>query len=393
MRERKRIDTKFVETTTEPGEYFDSYLSGFSLRITPNRAKSFCVLYRVRGIRRRLTIGKYGKFTVAMARRAAEDVLTRVAAGHDPEADKRADRAVLTFAIVAAQYYAQATKKSAAIEARMIAHKDVMPHWTGRGIATITSRDIVEMQNRVVKRGPIIANRTRSAVSTIFTYAIGQALLERNPCQGIPRLGEETSRERSFTEDEIRRLWIALEDAEPKYKQPFRLILMLAQRPGEVLGMKWCDVDLDRAEWKLTTTKSGNAHLVPLTVSAVKILRGIDRGKRERVWHYRRAGFKTESASNIVGRHAWLAATQRAGIQDAHLHDLRRTAATHLARLGTDRETLARILNHTLAGVTGVYDRFHYMPDKRAALERWNADLARITARPDIGRADVPVSA
>lgn len=379
----EKLTEKFIREA-EPGEYFDTLLPGFSLRVTQG-AKSFCLMYRHHGVRRRLTIGSIKKFTITAAREVAREAMKLIALGRDPEGEKKR-KDVVTFAELVESYYSKSTKKSAARERKRIDY-DVMPLWKNRPIDSISSRDVVQMQNAIAERGaPVMANRVRSAVSTIFRFAVEESLLATNPVVGTRMPGKETERTRVLDEAEIRRLWIELEAEDEKYRVPFRLQLMLAMRPGEALGMKWSELDLEAATWTLAETKSGQSHVVPLPRAAVEMLGTIARTDVDRVWRYRRAVIGRPGremwvdAGSVaaVGRHAFADACERAGITDAHPHDLRRTAATNLGRLGVDSRIISKLLNHREGGITKIYNRYDALDERRAALEKWSKELTRI---------------
>lgn len=148
--------------------------------------------------------------------------------------------------------------------------------------------------------------------------------------------------------------------------------------------MKWAELDLAAAEpiWPIpgARTKNGKAHIVPLTLAAVKILDSLPRFTSAFVFPARG---KPEQAysGHSKGKRSLDAA---AGIHDWTLHDLRRTAATGMARAGVAPHVVERILNHvsgTFKGVAGVYNRFGYLPEMREALEVWEAHLYRISKK------------
>jgi integrase len=140
-----------------------------------------------------------------------------------------------------------------------------------------------------------------------------------------------------------------------------------------VFGMHWDELDLDAATWSLSATKAGRPHLVPLPKAAVEMLRAIPPAG-ERVFDFGVEGTK------YVGRDAWGRVCREAGLVDAHIHDLRRTVATHLGRLNVDQRLISMLLNHAEGGVTKVYQRYEAIDERREALERWSAELARIVA-------------
>jgi integrase len=168
---------------------------------------------------------------------------------------------------------------------------------------------------------------------------------------------------------------------------------MTAQRRTEVASMRWGDVDLDAATWVIPAkvTKSGRTHLVPLSAPVVALLKNVPRLGEYVFTHdgdthvsgYAKAKARLDSFIAAAG----------ASVAPWRLHDLRRTAATHMVRLGVAEEVVGRILNHAPKGVTAqVYALHTYAPEKRSALDRWAAELMRAVTGEE-GRNVVPMRA
>jgi len=161
-----------------------------------------------------------------------------------------------------------------------------------------------------------------------------------------------------------------------------RLRLLSAQRGGEVIQMRWTDITkVDRRRvWTIPAdvAKNGRAHSVPLSAAAVAILarrrRAVDRAVAWVFPNDLNRGAATDRAKKVH------LSTFLAGAEDVRGHDLRRTAASGLARLGVSRETIAHVLNHVDRGPksTKVYDRFDRLPEKRRALDAWARNVDRI---------------
>jgi integrase len=142
--------------------------------------------------------------------------------------------------------------------------------------------------------------------------------------------------------------------------------------------MRWGDVDLDEAIWTIpaSETKSDRKHLVPLSEAAVAILKGLPR--------FGEFVFTSDGRTHISGyakgkaRLDAVVAASGTKLTPWRLHDLRRTAATHMVRLGITETTVGRVLNHAPKGVTAkVYALHSYAPEKLHALEAWSAEVQR----------------
>ena len=200
----------------------------------------------------------------------------------------------------------------------------------------------------------------------MFGWAIGQGLIQANPCDRIERPTTERGRERVLSTSEIRSLWHAFD---PAWGTLFRLCLLTAQRVGEVLSIRWSDIDGDW--WTVPYAKNGLSHRVPLSRTALQIVSKVPR-RGEYVFCSPR-----EPERPLRGyRKAFKRACTLAGVKNARPHDLRRTAASMIASTGVSRVVIGRILNHADRSITGMYDRYGYDAEKRAALDLWSERLA-----------------
>ena len=158
------------------------------------------------------------------------------------------------------------------------------------------------------------------------------------------------------------------------------LLLITGQWRGEVAKMRWADLDIERGVWTLPSesTKAGRAHAVPLSPLAIGIIKGLPRFA---------GAFVFTSGAGVRPVSGFGRAKDRidelSGVKDWRLHDLRRTAASGMARLGIAGDHIGRVLNHVPQGVTArVYDQYEYLPEKRRALETWGSFLDGLF-RPD----------
>ena len=218
----------------------------------------------------------------------------------------------------------------------------------------------------VAERAPVLANRVLATTRRLFGWAIAQGLLETNPCDQVERPTFERARERVLTTGELRALWRGFDSIDPSWATLFRLCLLTGQRVGEVLTMRWADID---GEWwtvPSTTAKNGMSHRVPLSPRALQVLLETPR-RGEYVFCSPRAPERPLRGY----RKAFKRACTIVGVENTRPHDLRRTAATMMASMGVNRVVIGRILNHADRSITGMYDRYSYDAENRAALELW----------------------
>jgi integrase len=405
--ERRRIINDTTIRSIKPPasgtvDYFDDLTPGLSLRITAKGIRSWTVFYRDKNARqKRLTLGRYPAVKLVDARELARNAQRSVAHGGDPGVDKRAAREVLTFGKLANRYledYAKLNKKSWEEDERQI-NADLLPKWKSRPAVDVKSEDLLALLNAKVKNGaPVAANRLRALVSCIFTFGADQRLVPAtsNPVIGVKKPTKEASRDRVLTNEEIRRIWDACDTQNPYVSAWFRLRLVTAQRGGELLQMRWQDIDEQSHFWSIPAefVKNAQGHRVYLNALARKVLGTVPRNDKS-VWvfpesfmgdykHVGRRLAQRTRANIVVEQQAAPGERDKADIRG---HDLRRTAASLMASGGVPRFVIGRILNHSEEkDITSVYDRYGYDSEKKAAMEFWNTQLAAILKGKSIAR-------
>jgi integrase len=378
-------------------EVFDTIVPGFAIRVTPLGHKSFTLYYRHHGRLRRVGLGRYPDVLLADARKAATQERGRIFDGADPAEEKKADRATDgdTVQALYERYRAHKEKMLRSwSEVRRILEREVLSAWCHRRVADIRRRDIRELVERKARTSPIQANRVLERISALFTFAVEQDWIESNPAWRIRKPGRERSRDRVLTRDEVRELWPALHETEaknadgtpkPRLSQTLNdmlvVMLLTAQRRGEVCTMRWQDLDLVTGWWLIPaeSSKNGDPHRVPLTPMALEILdRRSSAANRDDLYVF------SNHRHTCVGDRAKKAAAIlcKGGVSfQFRAHDLRRTAASYMGEAGVDRFHIAHVLNHrsvTHNTVTAIYDRYRYDKEKRAALEKWAAVITEI---------------
>ncbi len=370
-------------------DYWDVSLSGFGLRVAASGRKTWIVMYRHQGRKRRMTLGTYPSLGVADARDQAKTVLHEVAHDKDPAGEKQAARKAESFAELAHEYIERHAKpnKRSWFKDQSILDRDLLPRFGHRKAAEISRRDILALMDEIVERGaPIAANRTLEIVRKIFNWGISRDIVEFNPCHGVKKPSQERQRDRVLADSEIAVFWTGLENAamSPLTRLALKFQLATAQRKGEVAGAKWDEFDLDGAVWTIPAIRVKNrlTHRVPLSSLALGLLEQIRiiGGASAFLFPSPRAGQPmTAPAIN----HALHKNRAVFAMPTFVPHDLRRTAASHMASMGISRLTIGKVLNHAEQGVTATYDRHGYDQEKRHALDAWGRRLEEIIgARP-----------
>ena len=267
----------------------------------------------------------------------------------------------------------------------------MLPAWRHRRVQDMTRRDIRALVDRKAETAPIMANRILARVSRLFSFAVERDWIEANPALRIVKPGDEKSRDRVLSREELRELWPALHQTEaqdadgrrlPRLSQTlndaFIVMLLTAQRCGEVCRMQWREVDLATGWWTIPgdVSKNHDPHRVPLTTPVLEVL------QRRRFGADDRYVFSNHRHTCVSARAKKAASTLSKGLPfEFRAHDLRRTAASFMGEAGVDRFHIAHVLNHrsvTHSTVTAIYDRYRYDKEKGAALARWSSTLREI---------------
>lgn len=369
--------------------YWDKDLPSFGVRVYPSGKKSFMIAYRHNGRLRRMVLGSYGVVTLDQARKMARQKLSEVLSGGDPlEKKSQAQRGESVEALCRAflEQHAKRHKRSWAEDERRI-HKHIVPAMGRKKVENVKRSDIVSFHNRLGEKHPYEANRVLALLSVIFEFGRKNGFLPEdhvNPARGIEKFREQ-KRDRWVKPDELPRLIEAIEAADNIYvRAALWLYLLTGLRKHELLRAEWKDVDLERRELRLPSTKSGRTHYVPLSTAAVEALKGLP---REEGNSYLLPGRKP--GHHLVNIDIpWRKIRTAAGLEDVRLHDLRRTVGSWLATAGHSLHIVGKILGHADVTTTAkVYA--HLGPDPlTAAIEEHGEKILSITRLRDRVKED-----
>jgi integrase len=267
----------------------------------------------------------------------------------------------------------------------------------------ITKRQIVKFLDDNVDRGaPISANRIYSLLKQFFNWAAAKDLIPASPMAGVERPGgEEHSRTRVLSDDEIRIFWTKLDDCQ--IREPSRLalkvLLLTGQRRGELTRASWSHFDLDKKLWTIPVVlqKTSHArtvvqgpHVVPLSPLALDLLRQLKAltGEGQYVLPSRGNPSNSKPYSASALSHAITDNRDVFGIPAFSPHDLRRTLRTGLSRLKVELHIAERVINHAQDKIVATYDMFAFVDEKREALEKWAKEVKKIIATKPSAAAD-----
>jgi integrase len=392
---QRRIETLGCPTGKKDILVFDDDQKGLGVRVTSGGGKFFLAQYRIAGVKRRVPLGACSAISLAHAREAARAIMGDAAKGRDHALERkeairaakaRADREVLTLRVLIDKWETEhlADKRPGyKAEATRALRFGFAKHLCAPA-AALEAEVVAKIVKGFARAGrAAMAKQTAAYGRACFTWATAERLVTTNPFRGL-RLKAVPSRERVISDDELRSVWRATAGASP-YNAIVRMLVLTGQRREEVAAMTWDELADDLSAWTIPgyRAKNGKDHIVPLSPQAQAILRAMPRIEgsdlafpgRGRVFNsFSKAKNDLDAVSGVKG---W------------RLHDLRRTVATGLQRLGVRLEVTEAVLNHvsgSRAGIVGVYQRHSWADEKRAALCSWGAHVEGIVAGRSIGK-------
>jgi integrase len=269
--------------------------------------------------------------------------------------------------------------------------------WADRPVAKIGPADIKVVVDEAIRRATPGLKRKRATpradatgramharLSAFFGWCVDEMRIESNPCSKLRRPPPSKSRDRVLSDEEVRKVWIGAEGLEPQGEAVVRLLILTGQRLREVGYMKWSELSDDLSTWVLPAerAKNGRVHTVPLSDEARAIIKAVPRTSAEYVFSLG-SDKPLESYSRMKRNLDALA-----GIAEPWtLHDLRRTTASGLQRLGVKLEITEAVLNHqsgTRGGIVSVYQKYDFVDEKRAALASWAAHVGALVEGKDL---------
>ncbi|RVD74172.1 MAG: DUF4102 domain-containing protein [Mesorhizobium sp.] len=398
-----------LEPATTRQEIPDSAQAGLYLVVQPSGALSWAVRAKIDGKASKVTIGRYDEvgsaddrigtlisptqaLNVTQARAIAERVRNDAKRGNDPRLQK-IDKTGLAawfddFVRTArtAGFKGRAVKGSTADEYERIIATNIKPHWTHvTDIRTLDYRDVEKLLNKLT---PGARRNAFAVLSAFFRWKPVARAIGRNIIELAEPPAKPQSRDRVLSQDEIKTVWKAAEKCGYPFGPMVQLLLLTGQRRDEIAELKWRELsdDRDAITLEAARTKNSRPHVVPLSPLAKTIVEAIPRiiDAEGEASHY---VFTTTAATPFSGfSNGKKALDKHCGepaLPEWHLHDLRRTCATELAKLGIKQEVTEAILNHKtgkVSGVAAIYNRYEYQDEKRQALEKWAIRVQAIVA-------------
>lgn len=409
----KALTTKAAEAvrpTKKRQEIPDGIVQGLYFVVQPSGAKSWALRYRFAGKPVKLTLGRFsptgeGGLSVAQARAAAGEALEQVERGENPSVEKKATKAAKINAQLEGRDRIRnlldefekrhLSKLKSGDQARDFLDRFILEPWGERDVQSIKKRDVIDLLDEIADSGRVTtANRVLAHVRKFFNWCVSRDILDFSPVMGVSPPAPERQRDRVLSDNEIRWFWQACDAAGQPFGPLGKLLLLTGQRRGEAGEMTDAEISGDMWHLRADRTKNGRAHDVPLSKAAQAVLGDIKRIKSKAGYLFTTTGETPVSgfskAHKIISAKMAELVSEEAGegveIPRWTWHDLRRTCATGLARMGVQVRVTEAVLNHvsgTGGGIVAVYQRHDYADEKREALKTWGQAVQDILAGLD----------
>jgi integrase len=421
----RRIEALEVERGGKDRLVFDDEQRGLAVRVTAGGGRSYLCQYTLHGRKWRVPLGACSAFTLAKAREVAAAVMGDVAKGRNPVVDRKeaaaAERAKrarnrLTLRVLIGDWerlHLSSRRPRYAGEAVRALHR-AFPDALGDAAEDLDRTAVVRALDALARRGKrknggtldkprgaAMTGRTAAYGRAAYAWAMKRGVVRFNPFVDLPVAKSVAKRERVLTDDELGEIWRAASSASQPYGTIVRLLIQTGQRRSEVAGINWGEISDDLSTWAMLgeRTKNGAPHIVPLSALARDLLRETlpSKGAEAKLAIAERRAASALTLPGAVGapfsgwskakaaldeaivearaKAAAAAGTTAEALVPWTLHDLRRTVATGLQRLGVRLEVTEAVLNHlsgSRGGIAGVYQRHDWANEKRAALEAWS---------------------
>lgn len=377
----------------KPRRLYDE--KGLYIEVSPKGGKWWRFKYRFHGKAKLLSLGTYPAVSLKKARSRRDDARMLLEDDIDPSQHRKQQKAASieadanSFEAIAREWYVKHSPGWAPNHANRILRRlerDIFPYVGTRPIADLKAPELLAVIRRIESRGALeTAHRALGNCSQVIRYAVATGRAERDPCgdlRGALPPPSGTHFAAATDPDKLAGILRAVDGYEgtPVVRAALRLAPLVFVRPGELRAAKWADIDLEAAEWRFTVSKTGQAHIVPLSSQAVAILRELQplTGRSEYVFPSAR------SAHRPMSDNAVLAALRRLGIGKDEMsgHGFRASARTILDEVLNFRaDLIEHQLAHAVRDPLGrAYNRTAHLPERKKMMQAWSDYLDTLKA-------------
>lgn len=363
-------------------DIFDKGFPGLALRVSYGGRKAWSFVYRHAGKVRRFQLGTYPALSLSEAREAWRAARQQVERGADPSETQRRDASAM-FESVMAEWLArdQGKNRSLAATTRLL-NADVLPYWRRLRIDEIGRRDVLEVIDRVTDRGsPVMARQLHVVLHRLFRWSVGRGIIEANPLTDLDLPENNPPRKRFLTDAELALVMRAAGEL-GGYGAVVKLLALTGCRRQEIADLTWDEIDGDGIRLDGNRRKNAEPLTVKLSAPARAIIEALPRSS-DRVFSGSRRAALGHWARLKEQLDAKVAELNNGPLPHWNLHDLRRTLAVGLQKLGIGLQVVERVLGHgrragSRSGVVGIYQAYSYDKEAGDALAVWGQHVMRL---------------
>ena len=395
---------------------------GLALRVSQSGVMTWAVSFRVHGAgsskgsrvtmlageKQRLTLGQYPTVSLAEAREKALQAKRLARSGVSPcKTPAVVPQLIPTVKALFDRYHAEHLTRNhrQGTSVGLVLQRHILPALGERELKSIDRHDLLKLleivrvphkqrvtdsqgrEHSAMRGGPGAAADVRKWAIAMFQFGVEIGLLEINPFSGIRNRERQVRRDHVLTMEELKYVSLAAASMPYPWGPFFQLLLLTGDRRGEWANARssWLDADFTRLEIPSSNYKTGKVQVVPLSQQAAAIARSLP---KQQFGPYILSS--TGGSRPISGFSKAKAEIDRlifkisnGGIRPWVVHDLRRSMATHMERIGVEPHIIEVCLGHALSGVAGVYRHYTYLPEKAAALQKWADEVTSIKVLRD----------
>lgn len=383
----QKFTKRFIESLVPLKEQelyeWDTEIKGLGIRVFSSGRRTYFVQYRNQANRtRRQKIGIHGVITTDQARDEAKKILGNVCSGDDPSAKRKDVKKALLFSELAQEYlelYAKSSKKESSYkEDKRIITTLLLKRFGNHLISSLTTRDIQQLHSEFREK-IYKANRTKALLRRMFNLAIKWGLVTHNPATEVKDYKEQ-KRRRWLNDEEMQRLWEALDSYSNQNRANlYRILLLTGARKNEILKATWDQFDLKKGVWTKPShnTKQSRMEHLPLSSQALQLIKTIKEVNEDDLYLF---PGKIPNQPIKEVKKAWATICKRAELKDFRIHDLRHTYASYLVSKGLSLSIVGKLLGHTQASTT---QRYAHLADEplRQATEIFGQKIQEIASK------------
>ncbi len=378
----------------------DKLNNGLFIEVKESGVKSWHYRYTFEGKQERLVIGRYPDLSLKDARQIRDESASKVAKGISPKQEKEDKKTGRLKSVLlkdyGERYLNEVIKKDRKNPYNLILclNNDIYPFIGHIAVNKITTDDVRRVIWRKKEQGyDASANQVRGLLKRMFDYAVTLGIVPFNPVLAIPtrHVFKSKSRDRYLTTDEIRKFYTTLLNSRIYRPRKLGLLLSLLTllRKSELLKAEWSHIDFEKRIWLIPVTKAdsttGNSRemIVYMSDQIIEILKELKTiaGDEPYVFVGRQSGTHfSHNAFNTSQKNA----LRLTDIPDFTIHDLRRTASTHLNEQGFNRDAIEKCLNHSAVGVRAVYNKAEYAEERKEMMQKWSDFIFSVIYEPNL---------